>query len=83
MRYTKAVKDEAFNFYLKGLKSKEIGKLLDLNFRTVQEFMRVDEWKAQRELETVRNEKRIIRKYLKSEREKAAAKAAKSQKAEI
>lgn len=40
---------EAFKYYCKGLTSKEIAKLMDCSFRTVQNYMSAENWKQKRE----------------------------------
>lgn len=45
----KELKAKAFAYYCKGLNSKEIGKLLDVSYRTVQNWMYADGWKAKRQ----------------------------------
>ena len=42
---TKETKTKAYKYYCMGLNSKEIAKLLDLNFRTVQQIMKRENWK--------------------------------------
>lgn len=37
-------KAKAFKYFCMGLNSKEIAKLLDISFRTVQNYMSVDDW---------------------------------------
>jgi DNA-binding CsgD family transcriptional regulator len=37
-------KAKAYKYFCMGLNSKEIGKLLDLSFRTVQNYMSNDDW---------------------------------------
>ena len=39
---------KGFEYYCKGLNSKEIGKLLDCSFRTVQNYMSAENWKDKR-----------------------------------
>lgn len=39
---------KAFEYYCKGLNSKEIAKLLDCSFRTVQNYMSAEKWKEKR-----------------------------------
>lgn len=39
---------KAFKYYCMGLNSKEIGKLLDCSFRTIQNYMSADNWKEKR-----------------------------------
>jgi len=41
----KEIKQKAFEYYCKGLNSKEIAKLLDVSFRTVQNWSSADKWK--------------------------------------
>ncbi len=36
---------KAFEYYCKGLNSKEIAKLLDCSYRTVQNYMSAENWK--------------------------------------
>jgi uncharacterized protein YjcR len=57
------IKEKAFEYYCLGLNSKEISKLLDLSFRTVQNYMSADGWKEKREAYQVRERKKIIREY--------------------
>jgi uncharacterized protein YjcR len=40
---------KAFEYYCKGLTSKEIAKLLDCSFRTVQNYMSAENWKEKRQ----------------------------------
>jgi len=42
------VKAKAFKYYCMGLNSHEISKLLDCSFRTIQNFMSAENWKAKR-----------------------------------
>lgn len=44
----KEVKTKAFKYYCMGLNSKEIAKLLDLKYRTVQQIMQRENWKEKR-----------------------------------
>mgnify|MGYP003576379363 CR=1 FL=1 len=39
---------KAFEYYCKGLNSKEIAKILDCSYRTVQNYMSAENWKAKR-----------------------------------
>lgn len=39
---------KGFEYYCKGLSSKEIGKLLDCSYRTVQNYMSAGNWKQRR-----------------------------------
>jgi len=39
---------KAFEYYCKGLTSKEIAKLLDCSYRTVQNYMSAENWKEKR-----------------------------------
>ena len=41
-------KTKAFEYYCKGLNSKEISKILDCSFRTVQNYMSAENWKIKR-----------------------------------
>lgn len=56
-------KKSAYQYYLLGLTSKEIGKLLDISFRTIQNYMCEDNWKEKREAYQARERKKIIREY--------------------
>jgi uncharacterized protein YjcR len=40
--------EKAFKYYCKGLNSKEIAKLLNCSFRTVQNYMSAENWKEKR-----------------------------------
>lgn len=44
----KTDKQKAFKYYCLGLNSKEIAKLLDCSFRTIQNYMSVENWKQNR-----------------------------------
>ena len=66
MRSDTENKEKAFQYYCIGLNSKEIGKLLDLSFRTVQNYMSKENWKERRRRIRERQRKKIIRQYLKS-----------------
>lgn len=57
--------NEAFRLYCLGLNSKEIGKLLDLSYRTIQGAMSRGDWKVKRLEYRELEERRIIRKYKK------------------
>lgn len=39
----------AFKYYCLGLNSKEIAKLLNCSYRTVQNYMSTENWKAKRQ----------------------------------
>jgi uncharacterized protein YjcR len=39
---------KAFKYYCLGLNSKEIAKLLDCSFRTIQNYMNAENWKQKR-----------------------------------
>ncbi|MDO5104600.1 sigma factor-like helix-turn-helix DNA-binding protein [Capnocytophaga sp.] len=39
---------KAFEYYCKGLNSKEIAKLLNCSYRTVQNYMSAENWKEKR-----------------------------------
>ena len=41
-------KAKAYEYYCKGLNSKEISKLLDCSFRTIQNYMSAENWKQKR-----------------------------------
>jgi uncharacterized protein YjcR len=41
-------KAKAYEYYCKGLTSREIGKLLDCSFRTIQNYMSAENWKERR-----------------------------------
>ncbi len=56
MRKTEIQKQKAYKYYLKGLNSKEIGKLLDISFRTVQNYMTKGKWKAKRQPTNIKYE---------------------------
>jgi uncharacterized protein YjcR len=60
------IKELAFDYYCKGLKAVEIGKLLDLSFRTVQGYMSSEKWKEKREEIQEREREKIINVYEKS-----------------
>lgn len=47
---TEIDKEKAFEYYCKRLNSKEIAKLLDCSFRTVQNFMSAENWKEKRKV---------------------------------
>jgi uncharacterized protein YjcR len=57
------IKEKAYEYYAMGLNSKEIGKLLDLSFRTVQNYMSAESWKEKREAYQARERKKIIKEY--------------------
>lgn len=71
MRYANEIKETAFGYYCKGLNSKEIAKLMNLKYRSIQEFMQKEGWKKQRSDLQAKEEKRIIKKYLKAQRPKS------------
>lgn len=39
---------KAFQYYCKGLNSREIAKLLDCSYRTIQNYMSAENWKEKR-----------------------------------
>ena len=43
---------KAFKYYCLGLNSKEIAKLMDCSFRTIQNYMSSDNWKEKRKQQT-------------------------------
>ena len=61
MRKTDKRKQKAFKYYLMGLNSKEIAKLLDISFRTVQSYMLKDNWSKKRKITTLKSE--VLRYY--------------------
>jgi hypothetical protein len=65
MRNTEKIKLEAFRLYCLGLTSKEIGKLLDVPFRTVQGYMTGEGWKEKRQADREREEMRIYKRLSK------------------
>ena len=48
MRRFETIKTKAYHYFLMGLNSKEVAKLLDISFRTVQNYIRVGKWKQSR-----------------------------------
>jgi DNA-binding CsgD family transcriptional regulator len=44
VRKSDRTKAKAHKYFVMGLNSKEIGKILDLSFRTVQSYMSQDDW---------------------------------------
>ncbi|MFV0565760.1 MAG: helix-turn-helix transcriptional regulator [Flavobacteriaceae bacterium] len=48
MKETPQHQAKAFKYYCKGLNSKEIAKLLDCSYRTVQNYMSANNWKEKR-----------------------------------
>ncbi len=74
---TTDIKEVAFGYYSKGLTAKEIGKLLDLSFRTVQNYMSSENWKSKRDELKDRDHAKII-----SDHEKALRKAKRTQPSE-
>ncbi len=44
-RKTEILQQKAYKYYCMGLNSKEIAKLLDISFRTVQNYMFANKWK--------------------------------------
>lgn len=45
VRKSDRTKTKAYKYFCMGLNSKEIAKILDLSFRTVQNYMNSDNWK--------------------------------------
>lgn len=70
MRNNDEIKAQAFRYYCMGLNSKEIEKLLDseVSHRTIQGYMSRENWKGQRATLRQKAEKKIIRKYLKTQK---------------
>jgi len=52
---------QAFKYYLMGLNSKEIAKLLDISFKTVQYYMLKGNWKQKRKTTNLKSE--ILKQY--------------------
>lgn len=50
------VETKAYKYFLMGLNSKEIAKLLDISFRTVQGYMSRGKWKEQRKADNLKHE---------------------------
>jgi len=48
MNTNKEIHKKALRYYILGLNSKEIGKLLDVSFRTVQNWMSAYKWKQKK-----------------------------------
>jgi len=48
MTKNKVNSKKAFEYYCKGLNSKEIAKLLDCSYRTIQNFMSAENWKEKK-----------------------------------
>lgn len=40
--------DKAYKYYCMGLNSKEIAKLLECSYRTIQNYMSAENWKQKR-----------------------------------
>lgn len=68
VRFMKKWEKEAFRLYVLGLTSKEIGKMLDLSYRTIQGAMSRGNWKEQRNQIRKDNENKIIKRYQKRKR---------------
>lgn len=64
MRNSEKTKLEAFRLYCLGLTSKEIGKLLDVSFRTVQNYM-LEGWKEKRQAAREREDLKTYRRLAK------------------
>lgn len=58
--------EKGFEYFCKGLNSKEIAVLIGVSFRTVQGYMNREKWKERRDVQREKQRKKIIRKYLKS-----------------
>ena len=56
MRKTDDIKKKAYKYYCMGLNSKEIAKLLDISFRTVQNYMTNGKWKKKRKPTNIKYE---------------------------
>jgi DNA-directed RNA polymerase specialized sigma24 family protein len=48
MKKTRLNTQKAFKYYFLGLNSKEIAKLLNCSYRTVQNYMSLENWKEKR-----------------------------------
>lgn len=59
-------KNDGFRFYCLGLTSKEIAKLLNKSYRTIQGAMSADDWKGKRQVLRTRNDMKIYRKVKKA-----------------
>ena len=60
-------KENAFEYFCKGLTSQEISTLLGLSYRTVQNYMSSEKWKQKRSerqaAESEAQKRKIIREY--------------------
>ena len=56
MRKVDRLKAKAYKYFCMGLNSKEIAKLLDISFRTVQSYMSSDGWKKKQKPENLKFE---------------------------
>jgi len=56
MRKIEIIKQKAYKYYSMGLNSKEIGLLLNISYRTVQNYMLVDKWKQKRQIPNIKLE---------------------------
>jgi hypothetical protein len=61
------LKSQAFRFYCMGLDSLEIEKLTGIAYRTLQRYMSTEKWKEQRAALREKEEKKIIRRYLREQ----------------
>lgn len=53
---------KAFKYYCMGLNSKEIAKLLDCSYRSIQNYMSAENWKQKRVNELEKGNKKIGKK---------------------
>jgi DNA-binding CsgD family transcriptional regulator len=56
MRKSDKTKAKAYKYFCMGLNSKEIGKILDISFRTVQSYMTADNWKKKQKPDNLKFE---------------------------
>ena len=55
LKIDKETKDKAFLYYVKGLTCKEVAKLLDLSFRTVQNWQSLEKWTEKLNPDSIKN----------------------------
>jgi hypothetical protein len=60
-------KAQALHYFCLGLDSREIEKLTGIPHRTLQRYMSAEKWKEQRAALRDKEEKRIIRRYLRTQ----------------
>jgi hypothetical protein len=64
-------KAQALQYFCLGLDSLEIEKLTGIAHRTLQRYMSVEKWKEQRAALRDKEEKRIIRRYLRNQNQQS------------